>query len=144
MLFRHVLPQERYTVIPATYKHWGPGQKEKVPGLSVGFQNHVLDTDQLQFEENWADEQQELVERHLMNHLDFGSKMTAIDAADLEAAVATAGTEKCMHHITIDGQGYSCEEHADPRRDDLYCERHGAEFDAAPERHPNRTQEAVV
>lgn len=140
MLFHHVLPQERYVVEPATYRHWGPGQKEKVPGISVQFSNHVLDTDQAQFEEGWTDEQREKVEQHLMRHLDFGSKMTVADAADI--AVAATPDVMCVFTLTVEGQPYTCGEHADPRRDDFLCERHGNEADAA-ERHPNRTREAV-
>jgi hypothetical protein len=145
MRFYNRYAQARYTPLADTYRHWGPNQKEKVPGLHVQFRNHVFDTEHAQVENNWTDEQRELVEKHLTSHLDFGSIMRYLDADPVAAQTVdpvAEPLEMCLHMTMDPAEGPQvCGQPIDTKRDDGLCERHGAMIDAAAARHPNRTDQ---
>lgn len=95
------------------------------PGLSARFFGHVCDTEKMQKELGWTDDERELVEEYLMGHRDFnrpgGFYLETI--ADGEQPKVDARATRCLSFFrNEDGEAEQCPNETVGDTD--YCAQH--------------------
>ncbi len=126
MRFYSIVGSINYEIVPTRYVYHGPDRvnREKVPGISARFHDHMYDTKAQRELNHWDDATRILVEDSLMNHENFNTQWLQV-VPDMEVEktaddIAEAGM--CISRTVTDEGVVDCDQQAIEGQ--FYCKRH--------------------